>query len=193
MQSSLRKSLFHFAAQQRNDRVFAPCTKILMSRKVLFLLAQGKSTEHMGNAIIITDSPLKCKRPKKCSKNLAYHKKFEALAALFLVCPIKRTLFQAFSTFLKKVEKNSKKGLHFAFLFAIIIKHSAAGRKQLNKGAFPSGQWGQTVNLLLNASVVRIHQLPPQKPHRTWFYEVFCFCTTFCPHFQWLLIIQISP
>ena len=30
-------------------------------------------------------------------------------------------------------------------------------------GAFPSGQWGQTVNLLLNASVVRIHQLPPKR------------------------------
>ena len=29
----------------------------------------------------------------------------------------------------------------------------------MNMGAFPSGQWGQTVNLLLNASVVRIHQL----------------------------------
>ena len=44
----------------------------------------------MGNAIIITDSPLKCKRPKKCSKNPAYHKKFEALAALFLVRPTKK-------------------------------------------------------------------------------------------------------
>ena len=33
----------------------------------------------------------------------------------------------------------------------------------MNMGAFPSGQWGQTVNLLLNASVVRIHQLPPKK------------------------------
>ena len=32
----------------------------------------------------------------------------------------------------------------------------------MNMGAFPSGQWGQTVNLLLNASVVRIHQLPPK-------------------------------
>ena len=31
-----------------------------------------------------------------------------------------------------------------------------------NMGVFPSGQWGQTVNLLLNASVVRIHQLPPK-------------------------------
>ena len=33
----------------------------------------------------------------------------------------------------------------------------------MNMGAFPSGQRGQTVNLLLNASVVRIHQLPPKK------------------------------
>ena len=33
----------------------------------------------------------------------------------------------------------------------------------MNMGAFPSGQWGQTVNLLLNASVVRIHQLPPKE------------------------------
>ena len=33
----------------------------------------------------------------------------------------------------------------------------------MNMGAFPSGQWGQTVNLLLNASVVRIHQLPPKR------------------------------
>ena len=32
----------------------------------------------------------------------------------------------------------------------------------MTMGAFPSGQWGQTVNLLLNASVVRIHQLPPK-------------------------------
>ena len=32
---------------------------------------------------------------------------------------------------------------------------------EMNKGVFPSGQWGQTVNLLLNASVVRIHPRPP--------------------------------
>lgn len=31
----------------------------------------------------------------------------------------------------------------------------------MNMGVFPSGQWGQTVNLLLNASVVRIHPRPP--------------------------------
>ena len=30
-------------------------------------------------------------------------------------------------------------------------------------GEFPSGQRGQTVNLLLSASVVRIHPLPPNK------------------------------
>ena len=33
---------------------------------------------------------------------------------------------------------------------------------QLNKEEFPSGQRGQTVNLLLVASVVRIHPLPPK-------------------------------
>ena len=33
----------------------------------------------------------------------------------------------------------------------------------LNMGEFPSGQRGQTVNLLLIASVVRIHPLPPEK------------------------------
>ena len=32
---------------------------------------------------------------------------------------------------------------------------------QLNMEEFPSGQRGQTVNLLLSASVVRIHPLPP--------------------------------
>ena len=31
-------------------------------------------------------------------------------------------------------------------------------------GVFPSGQWGQTVNLLLSASVVRIHPRPPRTP-----------------------------
>ena len=37
---------------------------------------------------------------------------------------------------------------------------------KLNMGVFPSGQRGQTVNLLRFASVVRIHPLPPEKnPH----------------------------
>ena len=35
--------------------------------------------------------------------------------------------------------------------------------KKLNMGRFPSGQRGQTVNLLLIASVVRIHPSPPWK------------------------------
>ena len=65
--------------------------------------------------------------------------------------------------------------MHFPDFFAIIIKHSEVERRQLNKGAFPSGQWGQTVNLLLNASVVRIHQLPPQKPRRINVLRVFLF------------------
>ena len=34
---------------------------------------------------------------------------------------------------------------------------------QFYKGAFPSGQRGQTVNLLAMPSVVRIHPLPPQE------------------------------
>ena len=37
------------------------------------------------------------------------------------------------------------------------------GAPKLNMGEFPSGQRGQTVNLLLSASVVRIHPLPPKK------------------------------
>ena len=32
-----------------------------------------------------------------------------------------------------------------------------------NMGVFPSGQWGQTVNLLAMPSVVRIHLPPPTK------------------------------
>ena len=32
---------------------------------------------------------------------------------------------------------------------------------KLNMGEFPSGQRGQTVNLLSSTSVVRIHLLPP--------------------------------
>ena len=37
-----------------------------------------------------------------------------------------------------------------------------------NMGVFPSGQWGQTVNLLLSASVVRIHPRPPRTPASLW-------------------------
>ena len=41
-------------------------------------------------------------------------------------------------------------------------------------GEFPSGQRGQTVNLLLIASVVRIH-LPPPDPHQLWYGFSFAF------------------
>ena len=43
-----------------------------------------------------------------------------------------------------------------------MITKSCSGRK-LHMGEFPSGQRGQTVNLLLIASVVRIHLPPPIK------------------------------
>ena len=36
---------------------------------------------------------------------------------------------------------------------------------KLNMGDFPSGQRGQTVNLLASPSVVRIHHLPPEKEY----------------------------
>ena len=45
---------------------------------------------------------------------------------------------------------------------------------KMNMGVFPSGQWGQTVNLLLSASVVRIHPRPPRTPVSNG-YRSFCF------------------
>ena len=50
----------------------------------------------------------------------------------------------------------------------LICNQQVAGSSPItssNMGEFPSGQRGQTVNLLLIASVVRIHPLPPSKPH----------------------------
>ncbi len=44
------------------------------------------------------------------------------------------------------------------------IYRQPAGLQKKNMGVFPSGQWGQTVNLLLSASVVRIHPRPPRTP-----------------------------
>ena len=46
--------------------------------------------------------------------------------------------------------------------------------QKTNMGVFPSGQWGQTVNLLLSASVVRIHPRPPRTPVSNG-YRSFCF------------------
>ena len=69
--------------------------------------------------------------------------------------------------FFEKIAKKLKKRLAFPVPLcynnqALSDTECRDGAKK-NMGAFPSGQWGQTVNLLLNASVVRIHQLPPTK------------------------------
>ena len=52
------------------------------------------------------------------------------------------------------------------------VKWCCCQRKKLNMGDFPSGQRGQTVNLLASPSVVRIHHLPPNKTHP----NGVCFC-----------------
>ncbi len=75
-------------------------------------------------------------------------------------CSVQRKLFE-------KIAKKLKKRLAFPVPLcynnqALSDTECRDGAKE-NMGAFPSGQWGQTVNLLLNASVVRIHQLPPTK------------------------------
>ena len=49
-----------------------------------------------------------------------------------------------------------------------MITKSCSGRK-LHMGEFPSGQRGQTVNLLLIASVVRIHLPPPNERNPNFF------------------------
>ena len=63
----------------------------------------------------------------------------------------------------KNISKKCKKRL--AFCTVVCYNNQALKRRvhKQNMGAFPSGQWGQTVNLLLNASVVRIHPRPPNK------------------------------
>ena len=45
-------------------------------------------------------------------------------------------------------------------IFIVGLKPKSA---KLNMGVFPSGQRGQTVNLLSSTSVVRIHPLPPKQ------------------------------
>lgn len=65
--------------------------------------------------------------------------------------------------FRQKSKRNLKKLLTRRFACGKINESSGKrnGRRKMNMGVFPSGQWGQTVNLLLNASVVRIHPRPP--------------------------------
>ena len=71
------------------------------------------------------------------------------------------------------INLRAKPGGFFVFLDFLLdilpkydmITKSCSGRK-LHMGEFPSGQRGQTVNLLLIASVVRIHLPPPIKTHQ---------------------------
>ena len=49
-------------------------------------------------------------------------------------------------------------------VFSGNIYRQSTRLQKMNMGVFPSGQWGQTVNLLLSASVVRIHPRPPRTP-----------------------------
>ena len=63
---------------------------------------------------------------------------------------------------LTKKKRNEKKRLTNPETYDKLNKLSGNGHKK-NMGVFPSGQWGQTVNLLLSASVVRIHPRPPNK------------------------------
>ena len=58
--------------------------------------------------------------------------------------------------FKKKIKKPIDKPIQMWYNITVVER-----QLQTNKGAFPSGQRGQTVNLLLLASVVRIHPLPP--------------------------------
>ena len=55
-----------------------------------------------------------------------------------------------------------------------------------NMGVFPSGQWGQTVNLLLSASVVRIHPRPPKKLNVLRCVELFVFLPAFSNAGGWI-------
>ena len=45
----------------------------------------------------------------------------------------------------------------------VVVKFILLSSDSVNKGEFPSGQRGQTVNLLATPSVVRIHLPPPEK------------------------------
>ncbi len=76
--------------------------------------------------------------------------------------------------FRQKSKRNLKKLLTRRFACGRINESSGKrnGRRKMNMGVFPSGQWGQTVNLLLNASVVRIHPRPPDPEYQV--LGIFC-------------------
>ncbi len=84
-------------------------------------------------------------------------------------------LLSRFSARKTHLKKKVKKQLTKAFLHDRINKSSGERTQKVNMGVFPSGQWGQTVNLLLSASVVRIHPRPPKEAQRTKLRWAFCF------------------
>ena len=58
-------------------------------------------------------------------------------------------------------------------------------------GDFPSGQRGQTVNLLATPSVVRIHHLPPNK-NRSFEWFLF-FCIFYFLYLYYYRNLSLSP
>ena len=71
--------------------------------------------------------------------------------------------------------QNAENPLTKSTFHAKISKSSGlTDAQEVNMGVFPSGQWGQTGNLLLSASVVRIHPRPPRTPVSNG-YRSFCF------------------
>lgn len=91
------------------------------------------------------------------------------------IFPAKNRQRNTAENFLEKFQKFFQKGVAFC---KVLWYNNQAFRKrnaQLNMGVFPSGQWGQTVNLLRNASVVRIHPRPPKNLSKDC-----CFSRDFC-------------
>lgn len=91
------------------------------------------------------------------------------------IFPAKNRQRNTAKNFLEKFQKFFQKGVAFC---KVLWYNNQAFRKrnaQLNMGVFPSGQWGQTVNLLRNASVVRIHPRPPKNLSKDC-----CFSRDFC-------------
>ncbi len=69
---------------------------------------------------------------------------------MFLTAKCEAAMPRARQTFEKRLRPSTSSSFSRVFL-------------KLNMGDFPSGQRGQTVNLLASPSVVRIHHLPPEK------------------------------
>ena len=82
-------------------------------------------------------------KPKRVAPLRKHH------GVMFLGARCAATVLQAWQTFARKDASVNQ-------------LHPFMKGAQLNMGVFPSGQRGQTVNLLALPSVVRIHPLPPK-------------------------------